>query len=318
MTSSALTKGSSLRHRRRASAARGPAAPEGSTSRGIPREVDQGRRQGTSPARAVAAFSSSARVSPPGFVRASPTRSTPRPRQRQIARSATSRRRRQAEGEAEPRASSSSRGDLEKGARRYALHPRRQPPIYDAPADVKLAEKHRAGRHEHVHLASHLNETVRRLLVVRAARRTRSRPGAISARVDGTVRDPAAIIAPLHGGRSDLEILAAKFAGENAEGPTTLVQQTVKGSLSRPAAFARARGTRASRSGVLGTASAIAPRAEARQADITAALAAVEGARRPSVRTTSRSRSLPLLRSCSTAATRTTRSSSSCRIPSPR
>lgn len=144
-------------------------------------------------------------------------------------------------------------------------------PVYDAPADVKFAEK-LAKVGTSVHLSSHFNETgeasswhVPRADELEAWGDQRA--------LDGTVSIQQPLIAPLHGGRSDLEILA-KFAGENPK-PYDLVQQTVKGSLSSAVAFAHT-WNEGLKKGVLGTAQK-AGRAELRQADITAALATSKG-----------------------------------------
>jgi molybdopterin-containing oxidoreductase family iron-sulfur binding subunit len=102
-------------------------------------------------------------------------------------------------------------------------------PVYDAPADLKLAERLRSVGTT-VHLSSHVNETssvctwfVPRAHELEAWSDHRS--------LDGTVSIQQPLIAPLFGGRSDIEMLA-RISGDTAPKGLSLVQETVRGSVS--------------------------------------------------------------------------------------
>ena len=211
----------------------------------------------------------------------------------------------------EPQGARRRHGD-ERG--RHARHPRRQPASTTRPPTSSSASASRR---------SARRSTSRRTSTRRAKRacgtrraRTSSRPGAIRRAFDGTVAIQQPLIAPLFGGRSDIEVLA-KLSGDISPKGYDLVQQTVRGSLSstgrddprveRGAQDGRARSEREGlrrdgraqdrgRRGALGSAK---PAARARP-------------RQPRGHVRRRARS------SSTAATRTTRCSSSCPIRSTR
>ncbi|HVJ88963.1 MAG TPA: Fe-S-cluster-containing hydrogenase [Labilithrix sp.] len=141
-------------------------------------------------------------------------------------------------------------------------------PVYDAPADLKFAERVRAVAST-LHLSSHVNETsdlcawfVPRAHALEAWGDHRA--------VDGTVAIQQPLIAPLYEGRSDIEILA-RIAGDANPKGHALVQQTVKGSLSVPTALTRT-WNEALKNGVLGPAARAFGPLEPRQAEISTAL----------------------------------------------
>jgi Fe-S-cluster-containing dehydrogenase component/anaerobic selenocysteine-containing dehydrogenase len=142
-------------------------------------------------------------------------------------------------------------------------------PVYDAPADLKLAERIKTISNT-VHLSSHINETsdVCTWFVPRA--HTLEAWGDHRA-VDGTVSVQQPLIAPLFNGRSDIEILG-RVSGDMSPKGFVLVQNTVKGSLSAPGLFSRS-WNEALKSGVLGPAGRAFAPLEARQAEIAAAFA---------------------------------------------
>ncbi|MDF2691628.1 MAG: Molybdopterin oxidoreductase, iron-sulfur binding subunit [Labilithrix sp.] len=142
-------------------------------------------------------------------------------------------------------------------------------PVYDAPADLKLAERIRSVGNT-IHLSSHLNETsdvctwyVPRAHALEAWGDHRA--------VDGSVAIQQPLIAPLFQGRSDIEVLA-RISGDTAPKGFALVQHTVKGSLSAPGTMTRAWND-ALKSGILGPAARPFGPLEARQTEIAAALA---------------------------------------------
>ncbi len=150
-------------------------------------------------------------------------------------------------------------------------------PVYDAPADVKIDERIRAVAST-IYLASHANET--------AAACTWSIPAAHfleswgdARAVDGTVSIQQPLIAPIHGGRSEIEILA-RFAGESAPKGFELVQNTMKGSVSSAGSFTRV-WNEALKRGVAGPAAAPAGAADALRAEVATALGAAKPAAMP-------------------------------------
>jgi molybdopterin-containing oxidoreductase family iron-sulfur binding subunit len=109
-------------------------------------------------------------------------------------------------------------------------------PVYDAPADLKFAERLKAVTSS-IHLASHLNETsdlcawyVPRAHALEAWGDERS--------VDGSVAIQQPLIAPLMGGRSAIEVLA-RVSGEIAPKGFALVQRTMRTGGSNPVTFTR-------------------------------------------------------------------------------
>ncbi|MBX3205365.1 MAG: 4Fe-4S dicluster domain-containing protein [Labilithrix sp.] len=147
-------------------------------------------------------------------------------------------------------------------------------PVYDAPGDLKMAERLRAVGST-VHLSSHVNETsdvcawyVPRAHALESWGDQRA--------VDGTVSIQQPLIAPLFDGRSDIELLA-RVTGDTAPKGFALVQQTVRGSLSLPASMTRT-WNEALKSGVLGPASRPFGPLDARQTEVAAALASAKSA----------------------------------------
>lgn len=142
-------------------------------------------------------------------------------------------------------------------------------PAYDAPSDLKLAERIKAVATT-VHVSSHLNETSK-LCAWYVPRAHALEAWGDHRAVDGTVSIQQPLIAPLFNGRSDIEILA-RIAGDTAPKGFALVQQTVKGSLSAPSGMTRA-WNEALKSGLLGPAARAFGPLEARQTEIGAAFA---------------------------------------------
>ncbi len=147
-------------------------------------------------------------------------------------------------------------------------------PAYDAPSDLKFAERLRAITTS-VHVASHLNETGEACAWHAPRAHELEAWGDLRA-VDGTVAIQQPLIAPLFGGRSDLEILA-RFAGDGAPKGHDLVQQTVRGSLSSPGAMNRA-WSEALKKGVLGVGATAFGPLDARKTEVAAAFASVAAA----------------------------------------
>ncbi|HVH40701.1 MAG TPA: Fe-S-cluster-containing hydrogenase [Labilithrix sp.] len=142
-------------------------------------------------------------------------------------------------------------------------------PIYDAPADLKLAERIKSVGTT-IHVSSHVNETsdlcawyVPRAHALEAWGDHRA--------LDGTVSIQQPLIAPLFGGRSDIEILA-RITGDTAPKGFALVQQTMKGSVSNPAMATR-HWNEALKSGILGPALRAIGTFDPRQTEIAAAFA---------------------------------------------
>ncbi len=150
-------------------------------------------------------------------------------------------------------------------------------PVYDAPADLKLAEKIRSVGST-IYLSSHHeNETSVACTWALPAAHFLEAWGDARA-VDGTVSIQQPLIAPLHGGRSDLEILA-RFAGESAPKGYELVQATMKGSVAT-GSFTRV-WNEALRKGVAGSSSAAFGAPDALRAEIAKALDAAKPAAMP-------------------------------------
>ncbi len=142
-------------------------------------------------------------------------------------------------------------------------------PVYDAPADLKLAERIKTVGTT-VHLSSHLNETSE-ICTWYAPRAHALETWGDHRGLDGAVSIQQPLIAPLFGGRSDIEVLA-RISGDTAPKGHDLVQQTVKGSLSAPGTMTRA-WNEGLKSGVLGPAARPFGPLEARQAEIATAFA---------------------------------------------
>jgi molybdopterin-containing oxidoreductase family iron-sulfur binding subunit len=147
-------------------------------------------------------------------------------------------------------------------------------PVYDAPADLKLADRIKAVGTT-VHVSSHMNETsdVCTWYVPRA--HTLEAWGDSRA-LDGTVALQQPLIAPLYGGRSDIEVLA-RISGETAPKGFALVQQTVKGSVASSMNLTHA-WNEALKSGVLGVGLRPIGTFEPRQGEIAASFASAKPA----------------------------------------
>ncbi|MCL2724898.1 MAG: 4Fe-4S dicluster domain-containing protein [Polyangiaceae bacterium] len=145
-------------------------------------------------------------------------------------------------------------------------------PVYDAPVDVRFGDKLKSVATT-VHVSSHFDETsekcswhVPRALELEAWGDQRA--------LDGTVSIQQPLIAPLHDGRSDIEILA-HFAGESAKG-YDIVQATARGSVSNPSAFHRMWSDGVKKGVLGGPASAPIVAADARKMDIASAFSQVK------------------------------------------
>ena len=142
-------------------------------------------------------------------------------------------------------------------------------PVYDAPADLKFGE-HLKALGSSVHVASHFNETSEQCQWHAPRAHELEAWGDLRA-VDGTVAIQQPLIAPLFGGRSDIEVLA-KVAGDLAPKGYDLVQQTVRGSLSSQGAMNRA-WTEGLKKGVLGPAAKAFGPMDARKTEVALAFA---------------------------------------------
>ena len=140
-------------------------------------------------------------------------------------------------------------------------------PVYDAPADLKFGEKLRT-LGSTVHLSSHFNETSEACLWHAPRAHELEAWGDLRA-VDGTVAIQQPLIAPLFNGRSDIEVLA-KVSGDISPKGYDLVQATVRGSLSSPAAMTRTWAD-ALKKGVLGPAAKAFGNLDARKTEVSAA-----------------------------------------------
>jgi Fe-S-cluster-containing dehydrogenase component/anaerobic selenocysteine-containing dehydrogenase len=151
-------------------------------------------------------------------------------------------------------------------------------PVYDAPADLKLDEKIRSVGST-VYLSSHQeNETTAACAWSLPAAHFLEAWGDARA-LDGTVSVQQPLIAPLHGGRSDIEILA-RFTGESAPKGYELVQTTMRGSISSPGSFTRIWND-ALKKGVAGPSSAPFGAPDALRAEVATALASAKPAAAP-------------------------------------
>ena len=140
-------------------------------------------------------------------------------------------------------------------------------PVYDAPADLKFGEKLRT-LGSTVHFSSHFNETSEACLWHAPRAHELEAWGDLRA-VDGTVAIQQPLIAPLFSGRSDIEVLA-KVSGDISPKGYDLVQATVRGSLSSPAAMTRTWAD-ALKKGVLGPAAKAFGNLDARKTEVSAA-----------------------------------------------
>ena len=145
-------------------------------------------------------------------------------------------------------------------------------PVYDAPSDLKLegALKKVATT---LHLSSHVNETSD-ACVWHAPRAHELETWGDQRSLEGAVAIQQPLIAPLYGGRSDIEVLA-KISGDPTPKGYNLVQQTARGSLSNPASFQRA-WTEALKRGVLGPSAQAYSNMDARPTEVANAFANVK------------------------------------------
>ncbi len=144
-------------------------------------------------------------------------------------------------------------------------------PVYDAPSDLKFGEKLRT-LGSTVHFSLHSNETSEACLWHAPRAHELEAWGDLRA-VDGTVAIQQPLIAPLFSGRSDIEVLA-KIAGDVSAKGYDLVQTTVRGSLSSPAAMTRAWAD-ALKKGVLGPSAKAFGNLDARKTEVSAAFGGV-------------------------------------------
>ncbi len=145
-------------------------------------------------------------------------------------------------------------------------------PVYDAPADLKFGERLKA-LGSTIHVASHLNETGENC-VWHAPRAHELEAWGDQTALDGTVAIQQPLIAPLFGGRSDIEVLA-KIAGDISPKGYDLVQQTVRGSLSSTGQMTRV-WNEALKSGVLGPSAKAYGAMDARKTEVAAAFSAAK------------------------------------------
>jgi molybdopterin-containing oxidoreductase family iron-sulfur binding subunit len=148
-------------------------------------------------------------------------------------------------------------------------------PVYDAPADLKLGEKLAKVTHT-FHFSSHVDETGS-ACAWHAPRTHELEAWGDQRALDGTVAIQQPLIAPLHGGRSDIEILA-RLAGSSITKGHDLVQETTKGSLSSSATAHSHMWNAALQRGVLGPAAKPFGPMDARRTEVAAALAKVKPA----------------------------------------
>lgn len=142
-------------------------------------------------------------------------------------------------------------------------------PVYDAPADLKFGERLQAIGTS-LHFSSHFNETSE-ACQWHAPRAHELEAWGDLVAADGTAAIQQPLIAPLFGGRSDIEVLA-KLAGEPAPKGYDLVQQTVRGSLSSPAMMSRT-WSEGLKKGVIGSIGRPFGPLEARKTEVAAAFA---------------------------------------------
>ena len=162
---------------------------------------------------------------PPTCTR-SPTRSTRR--SATPARPSATRRPRRRARRRRPPLSSSSRADMEAGRVATLVDPRRQPRLQRA---GRPRVRRGAGEGRAAHPPRRSTTTRPRASATGTwPRRTRSRPGATRAPSDGTVTILQPLIAPLYGGKTAHEVLAA-FSAEPERTAHDIVQDDWRGKL---------------------------------------------------------------------------------------
>lgn len=150
-------------------------------------------------------------------------------------------------------------------------------PVYDAPSDLRFPERLRSVT-QTVHVSHHFDETSELCGWHAPLTHTLEAWGDHRA-IEGTVSIQQPLIAPLFGGRSEIEVLA-KLAGDTAVKGHDLVQQTLKGSIASGIGFKTAWDA-ALKKGVVGPgAKAIGPM-DARKTEVAAALAEAKPAAAP-------------------------------------
>jgi molybdopterin-containing oxidoreductase family iron-sulfur binding subunit len=145
-------------------------------------------------------------------------------------------------------------------------------PLYDAPADLKLGERLK-GLGSTIHFSSHFNETSE-ACVWHAPRAHELEAWGDQTAFDGTVAVQQPLIAPLFGGRSDIEVLA-KLSGDISPKGYDLVQQTVRGSLSSTGQMTRV-WNEALKTGVLGPSAKAYGAMDARKTEVATAFSAAK------------------------------------------
>ncbi|HEY8079652.1 MAG TPA: Fe-S cluster-containing hydrogenase [Labilithrix sp.] len=150
-------------------------------------------------------------------------------------------------------------------------------PAYDAPGDVKIADK-LAKVTTSFCFSSHVDETGE-LCTWQVPRAHELEAWGDARSLDGTVALQQPLIAPLHGGRSDLEVLARLAGTMNPKG-RDLVQETTKPALSSASNFNRA-WSEALRRGVLGPAAKPFGPMDARRTEIATALSGGKPSKSP-------------------------------------
>jgi molybdopterin-containing oxidoreductase family iron-sulfur binding subunit len=150
-------------------------------------------------------------------------------------------------------------------------------PAYDAPGDVKIADK--LGKIINtLCFSSHVDETAE-LCTWHVPRAHELEAWGDQRSLDGTVAIQQPLIAPLHGGKSDLEVLA-RLAGNVAPKGHDLVQETTKPALSSATTVDRA-WKDALRRGVLGPAAKPFGPMDARRTEIASALGSAAPGKSP-------------------------------------
>jgi MoCo/4Fe-4S cofactor protein with predicted Tat translocation signal len=142
-------------------------------------------------------------------------------------------------------------------------------PVYDAPADLKFAERLKSVG-QSIHLSSHLNETSE-LCAWYAPRAHELEAWGDHRSVDGTISIQQPLVAPLYGGRSDIELLA-RISGDFTPKGHALVQATMKTLIPAGMSFPRA-WNEALKTGIAGPPARPFGPLDARQAEVAAAIA---------------------------------------------
>jgi MoCo/4Fe-4S cofactor protein with predicted Tat translocation signal len=140
-------------------------------------------------------------------------------------------------------------------------------PVYDAPGDLKFADRLKTVG-QSIHLSSHLSETSE-LCAWYVPRAHELEAWGDHRAVDGTISIQQPLIAPLFGGRSDIELLA-RISGDLSPKGFALVQATMKTLIPAGMSFPRA-WNEALKSGIAGPPARPFGPLDARQAEVAAA-----------------------------------------------